>query len=406
MHTPRHSSVLVQLSLLFVLSATLHSCKKEVADAPVNNSECGTTLPAEDQSYTVTALSAYEEFGKRIIKSNAGDYIVIGTRYGVVGSSDILLMRVNPANGDFTSSFSFGGANDDAGCDLLEMPDNTLLIAGITASSGAGQNDFYLTKTTSSGSQIWDQTYGGSDMENLTRIKATPDGNYMLLGFTESFGNGSRDIYVVKVDPNGTELWSKTFGGANQDGAMDMVHNGTNWMILGFTYSFGAGDNDMWLLEMNSNGDSITSQTFGGPGYEEAQTIIQTNDGGYLLHGHSASNEPAHNMFSAKINSAGTLEWQQEVGETGFHDGGEAAIETNNSFYVLGNTASYGAGDEDVIIAKLSATGQLLDYVTHGESNKEFAKDLKLDGNHLLFTGYQLDDIGQRKVYVGRIPLF
>jgi hypothetical protein len=399
-------SILTKICLIICLGVLTHACKKDEADDPTPVTDPGTTAPVDDLGYTVTAPSAYEEFGKRIITSSNGDYIIVGTRYNVAGSNEIMIMRVHPANGDFTQVVSFGGGSDEAGCDILELSDNSLLVAGTTASQGAGQDDFYLAKTTASGVVLWDQTYGGSDVEALSHIKATPDGNYMLCGFTESFGSGSRDMYVVKVDPNGNELWSKTFGGVNQDGAMDMVHNGTNWMILGFTYSFGAGDKDFWLLEMNANGDSIDSKTFGGPGYEEAQSIVLASDGGYLLHGHSASNDPSHNIYSVKVDTSGAVEWQHEVGGISFHDGGESAIAVGSDFYIMGNSGSYGDVDEDVVLTKLAPTGSVSSEMIYGGVNREFAKDLKADGSYLIFTGYQLDDNGQRKVYMGRVSMF
>lgn len=396
------NAALLRCTLFFLIALIAWQCKKDEATPPPAE-EC-TTTPSTD--YVVTIGDTIPQKGKRAIKTSSGDYLIVGTRLTAADQNQLLLVKWDPSTPTKVWDFAYGGSGDEAGCDVLEATDGNYLAVGSTTSSGAGMSDVFLIKTDPSGSLIWQQTYGGANQESVSRIVPSEDGNYFIIGTTKSFGNGSRDAYLIKVDIDGNELWSKTFGGTNQDGGMHLAYNGSTWALFCYTMSVGAGDRDFWLVEMDVNGDSLTSYTYGEPGYEEAQTILHTNDGGYLLQGHSASVDNAHNMYTIKLDASFQVEWTTEIGEDQFHDGGQGAVEVAGDYYLLGYSDSYGAGMSDILIAKIDANGNFVDQQTFGTPYNQEASGLFIDGGQLVFTGHSFEANGIQWVYHGSVEAF
>ena len=109
---------------------------------------------------------------------------------------------------------SFGGSNDDYASSAQQTSDGGYIIAGLTLSYIESGGPVYLIKTDSEGNEQWSNTFGGSRDDRARSVKQTSDGGYIMAGDTESYGAGGEDVYLIKTDGNGNELWSKTFGGS------------------------------------------------------------------------------------------------------------------------------------------------------------------------------------------------
>ncbi|MHA2635190.1 MAG: InlB B-repeat-containing protein [bacterium JZ-2024 1] len=138
--------------------------------------------------------------------------------------------------------------------------------------------------------KVWARTYGWADGDWAGFIQQTSDGGYIVAGDTYSFGAGSRDIWVLKLDANGNVLWQKTYGGANWDGADSIQQTSDGgYIVAGSTYSFGAGYRDIWVLKLDANGNVLWQKTYGGGNWDRAYSIQQTSDGGYIVAGDTYS---------------------------------------------------------------------------------------------------------------------
>ena len=196
--------------------------------------------------------------GQSIQQTIGGGYIIIGDVKEISDSVKIYLMKTD-IYGDtlWTNTFVEGEGNS-----IQETIDGGYIITGAT---GGWAPDVLLIKTDSSGSEQWSQTYGGTDDDRGKSVQQTTDGGYIVCGFTYSFGNGETDVYLIKTDANGVEQWSQTFGGNNEDYSYSVQQTlDGGYIIVGTKDANTIGnDDDIYLIKTDGNGN-VTS-TFNIP---------------------------------------------------------------------------------------------------------------------------------------------
>ena len=207
---------------------------------------------------------------------------------------------------------------------------------------------------------LWTKTYGGSGWDNSHCVQPTSDGGYIIAGFTESFGNGTRELWMVKTDQYGDTSWTKTLGGSGEENAYCVQQTSDNgYIIAGQTNSYGLGNYDVYLLKLDETGDAVWTKTYGGENSDYAREIKITSDGGYVLCGATSGN-----AWILKTNSVGDTSWTTII--TGPQaEVAESIYQTNDGGYiVVGATGAFGVAD--VLLIRLNSQGDSLWAKTFG----------------------------------------
>jgi len=298
-----------------------------------------------------------------IQQTTDGGYIVAGWTWSFgAGYEDVYVLKLN-SDGSLAWQKTFGGSNFDYAYSIQQMTDGGYIVAGYTDSFGADFDNVYVLKLNSDGSLAWQKTFGGSSFDYAYSIQQTTDGGYIVAGITLSFGAGYYDVYVLKLNPDGSLAWQKTFGGSSFDYAYSIQQTTDGgYIVAGWTESFGSAGCNAYILKLNPDGDLAWQKTFGGSGYAEAYSIQQTTDGGYIVAGYTKSFGAGwywYDVYVLKLNSDGSLAWQKTFG--GNRDDWANSVQqtTDGGYIVAGTTRSFGAGWEDVYILKLDSNGEL-----------------------------------------------
>jgi hypothetical protein len=288
-----------------------------------------------------------------------GGYIVAGETYSFgAGSADLFLIKTD-ASGNVQWAKTYGGTSGDYAYSVRQTSDGGYIVAGYTGSFGAGGGDIFLLKTDANGNIQWAKTYGGTDTENAYSVQQTSDGGYIVAGYTYSFGAGSTDVFLIKTDASGNIIWAKTYGGTDLEWAYSVQQTSDGgYIVAGYTYSFGAGGDDVFLIKTDANGNVQWAKTYGGTDNEVAHSVQQTSDGGYIVAGYTTSfGAGGADLFLIKTDANGNVQWAKTYGETGWDVASSVQQTSDGGYIVAGFTESFGAGD--IFLIKTDADGNI-----------------------------------------------
>ncbi len=305
-----------------------------------------------------------------------GNIFIVGTSNsfsGGNGDSNIYFLKTNEWGATLTEK-SYGGSNAEEGFNLVSSQNNSITLVGTTKSYGNGGSDIYVLQVDENGQVIWSKTYGGELDDKAAQIIELTSGDLCIVGTTESQGAGARDIYLLWIDQDGNLLKELTFGGVDNDGGKSIIEQSNGDLVVyGYTHNFGATSRDLYLMRITPNGEVLWSKRYGGDSYEESQAICQTADGGFVMNGHSASTDINHNMYGLKVDREGNLLWEKNFGGTS-HEGGEALlIDSKGQYVFIGRTNSFGAGEQDIYQVITDADGNFISDKIFGNTEDDKA---------------------------------
>ena len=302
---------------------------------------------------------------RHILQTSDGGYIISGTTesYGF-GGSDIWLIKTDPT-GLIEWDTYFGGSNTDQGASIQQMTDGGYIIIGNSDFSGDGNQDIWLIRTNSQGDSLWTKIFGGAGLEFGADVLILEDGGFILLGSTESFGNGSSDIWLIKTDSQGETTWAKTFGDNSSDYGKSILKTPDDgYIIRGVTESFGYGNTALVLIKIDSTGNKIWDNAFGGSNGEGGNALRETNDGGHILICHSYVHEnSAYDIRLIKIDGNGSVDWDKTFGGITNNYGFSVLQTFDGGFALTGSIDILGNGDEnhsDIWLIKTDPEGNTI----------------------------------------------
>jgi len=326
-------------------------------------------IPREGTCHDIAFASAWgginDDNGKSLIQTSDGGYVVTGeTKSYGAGAGDMFINKYD-YKGNLSWSKTWGGVNEDKGTAIIQSSSGGYVITGTTASFGSGANDVFIIKYDVSGNLLWNRTWGGSSSEFSESITQTNDNGYVITGETTSYGSADFKfkMFVVKYDSAGNFVWNKTWGGINYDyGNTVIKSNDGGCVVSGYTNSFGEGVYDAFLAKYDINGTLVWNKTWGGTGVDMGYSVVQTNDDGYLIIGYTISfGAGSNDIFVAKYDSSGNFVWDKTWGGTSNDRGYSIAQSTDGSFVITGDTFSFTtAGGYDTFLAKFDISGNFV----------------------------------------------
>ena len=365
-------------------TASLESISSSITSLKAALNEAALARASLSQLWNVTWGGSGIEGSFGVAVASDGIYVAgVTTSYGAAGS-DALLLKYD-SEGHQLWNTTWGGADFELGYGVVATVDG-IYVAGTTDSFGAGGADAFLVKYDSDGHQLWNTTWGGVDIEYGNGVAVASDGIYVT-GFTYSYGAGGADAFLVKYDSNGHQLWNTTWGGPSYEYSGGVAIASDGIYVAGHTQSYGAGSADAFLVKYNSSGHQLWNTTWGGPSYESGLGVAVASDGIYVAGDTDSFGAGDSDALLIKYDSSGNQLWNTTWGETGYERGFGLAV-AGDGIYITGGTDSYGAGDFDALLLKYDSDGNQLWNTTWGGTGDESGFGLAVAGDGVYVTGH------------------
>jgi predicted secreted protein len=296
------------------------------------------------------------DVGESVMETEDGGIVVAGytTSFGA-GGKDAWLLKAD-ADGNEEWDENLGGPDDDAAWSVVETEDGGIVLLGYTDSYGIGKFDVWLLKTDADGVEVWNRTFGGPGDDEGMAVGVARDGGLIIAGRTDSYGVGGRDAWLIKADAEGNEIWERTFGGAGEDCLCSVQEIDDGYAAAGFTSSFGSGKSEVWLLRTDSEGTEIWNRTFGISAGDFGSSVVPADDGGLIVTGWTSrdgSRTSPDDALLIKTDSEGGAEWTALLGGDGTQSGVSVLEAEDGGIIVSGFSNRGGAGGFDLWMTKL-----------------------------------------------------
>jgi hypothetical protein len=325
-----------------------------------------------------------------MVAASDGGFALTGYAYpSGKGAPDVFLAKVD-SGGNLLWVKTYGGPGWECAYSLAETPDSGFIIAGYTTSSGAGARDVWLARTDRHGDSLWVRTIGDSLVEVGRSVGLSPERGFVIGGYTDSRGAGEDDFYLVKVDSLGDTLWTKTFGGSRSDMGRSILPLNGGYVLAGATGSpeLTTNNQDFYLLKTDSEGQQIWAQGYGTSAalpFDWANHVIPTGNGGYLLVGESSYNAPL-NICAARTDSLGTMTWRNFYGYSSYDYANSACPGDSGSFLICGVSKGGTPLQNDMFVVMIDSLGVQKWSQTLGGLGGDWAAAVcrAADGNYVL----------------------
>jgi hypothetical protein len=325
---------------------------------------------------------------------------------------------------------TIGGNDTTAINSVQQTTDGGYILAGYKVNSPNG-NDYWIAKLNSNANIEWEKTYGGSGQDGAKTIQQTTDGGYIVVGHTKSVNgdisnnHGSTDIWLLKLNSNGSLNWQKTYGGSDYEYTNCIKQTNDGGFIVSAQAASNDGDvsnnkshNGYWLIKLDINGNLKWSKTFEGINLERTNNVQQTTDGGYLIVGgsqtinsYNAGTRSNIDYWVVKLQANGNLNWQKTYGGSG-NDQANCIQKTNDGHYIIAGYTFSSDGDitrldggSDAWVLKIDDLGNILQQTTIGTNDHETAYNIsQTHNNNLLIAGSsQNNNGGEERIFIAAL---
>ncbi|HXC04197.1 MAG TPA: T9SS type A sorting domain-containing protein [Bacteroidia bacterium] len=344
-----------------------------------------------DTAWVYTYGGPADEVCNQIRPAPGKGFILCGTTSSFgPGYTNLYIIRTDSVCKPLWSA-AYGGRANQAGYAVTPTQDKGFAFAGYTNSFGNGGYDAWLVKTDSAGKFLWQKTYGGTDWDFAYALKETPDGGFILCGLTFSRGAGNGDLYLIRTRSNGDTVWTRTFGGAGCDIGNSITLSGDSlYTIAGSTTSFGGHDTSIYLIQVDTNGVLRNSKTYGCMRNSVAWSIAPTDDKGYVIMGGMDSvYSGIRGQMLLKTDAHGNQQWIEQLTNGTWTDIGKDVVQAKDaSFLIAGSADGGGYGSSSMHVMHYDSVGNYLSGPSFGGNSTQCGNSVALGVNGtVVFAG-------------------
>jgi hypothetical protein len=316
-------------------------------------------------TFTYNGPNSHEDCFYKINQTSDGGFIVCGYSKSFGSSENAIYLKLN-SSGALQWIKNWGGSGIERAQDVIEDANGDFIIVGYTTSSPAQYYDAFILKVNDHGTTQWSKIYGWNNYDDANSLRLLPDGGFIIGGQSDG------DLFLMRTDQNGDTLWTKVFGTSGTDNieCVNFAQGGDGYILAGGTDGPGNGGDNGYVVRVDTGGNVLWTKTFGGNDNDDFHRIEKTSDGGYVATGTSTDGPWVNpNMWIVKMDDTGQMDWERYYGGD-HHDHGYGGQQTSDGGYILaGHSRSFGAAAflEDAFVVKMNSSGQVintLDYTT------------------------------------------
>ncbi|WP_072956916.1 T9SS type A sorting domain-containing protein [Chryseobacterium arachidis] len=391
------------------------------------------------QQEAVNAMKITNDGGYIFAGSTQSVYIdnIFMNHQGSTTRPDYWILKTD-SNGTIQWTKSFGGTNEDRAYDVQQTPDGGYILVGVSLSNDgdvtdhkgiAGSADCWVIKLDSLGNLQWKKSFGGTFSDYANTVILTADGNYVIAGSSYSNNgdvnghHGSQstiDSWMIKINPLGNVLWSKSLGGTSDDMFKDLKQTPDGGYILAADSWSNDGDivnghhgttyfSNMWIVKTDANGDIQWQKSLGGSNDEISNSVELTPDGGFIFAGEGNSGDgdvsfhfgptapfPSPDYWVVKTDGFGNIQWEKSFGGTNSDMAMSAKSTSDGGYLIAGHTGStdgqiverFGANfNYDYWTLKLNGSGDIIWQKTLGGQHDDYITDIYSINNGYVAVG-------------------
>jgi hypothetical protein len=343
-------------------------------------------------------------YGRCAYQTDDGGYIILGNISGLVGNTDIYLIKTDSL-GKIKWDKAIGGKEIDWANDLKITHDKGFIIAGYTDIVPGNGYDVLLIKTDSSGNVKWEKTFGGTDWDMGYSVAEDKEHNFLIAGETFSNSYGDADVYLIKTDSIGDTLWTKHYGGAGTDigYSIDTIRN-SRYLVAGITRVAGDSTYSAYLLKILNNGDTVWTKKYSDTFDNKFYCARQIDNTGYIVCGATKKIDPTnYHQWILKMDTLGDTIWTRVYPHTGSEELFDIKQSWNHGLVTAGYTTTFGGGGEDVTATIFSNAGWWIDIGGNFGGEKDdiaYSINLTRDSGYICTGTTESFGLGITNIYV------
>lgn len=300
------------------------------------------------------------EWVSNILQTSDGGYILAGSTDTSDSNGDIWVIKLDDSGKiSWQKSYSHEGLEWPSSIQIIS--DGGYIVTGSASDPLDGHTNTLVMKLGQNGDVAWEKTYAGNGLEWPSSIQQTIDGGYVVAGSASDPADGTSDTWIIKLDEHGEMQWQKSYAGEGSEWPSSIRQsNDMGYIIAGFASDSSGGNGDLWVMKLDGNGVISWQRAYGGDGWDSASSVHQTSDGGYIVAGSTSDLSGDYgDALVVKFAENGDVEWQKSFGGKGLEGASTIQQTLDGGYIVAGFTDSFGAGNEDILVLKLDADGNM-----------------------------------------------